>query len=73
MRYGDEKKMKRAMGDVTEMTDSVVDDELKAMAATKAPPAVEDEDEGEGMESGETALTPEEMETLQALLAKMKG
>ena len=67
-RYG--KQFGRAMSDVTSMTDSVVDDELKAMAAKKAP-KVEVEISSEGEEEGEgEELTPDEVERLRALLAK---
>lgn len=73
--YGDEKKFRRAMGDVTDLTDSVVDEELKAMAAAKRPaPKVEVEVEADGEEGGEGAeLTPDEVERLRELLAKQGG
>lgn len=71
--YGDEKKFRKAMGDVTDLTDSVVDEELKAMAAAKRPsPKVEVEVEAGGEEEG-AELTPDEVERLRELLAKQGG
>jgi hypothetical protein len=68
-RYG--KQFGRAMSEVTGMTDSVVDDELKAMAAKKAPKVeVEISSEGEEGEEEGGELTPDEVERLRALLAR---
>ena len=56
----------KAMGRITEMTDSVVDDELRQMAAAKAPPPVASEGEMEEPEPDE--LTPDEVAQLRAML-----
>lgn len=63
------KKFSRAMGDVTALTDSGIDERLNKMAAAKAP-KVEVEVEGEE-EGGE--LTPDEVEKLRNLLSQMEG
>lgn len=66
-------RFRRAMGDVTDLTDSVVDDELKTMAAAKRPaPKVEVEVESNGEEEGDE-LTPDELARLRELLAKQGG
>ena len=59
----------KAVGAITDATDSVMDDELRAMAAAKAPPKVEVEVEGgeEAPEAGE--FTPDEVARLKAMLA----
>lgn len=67
----DPKKMRfqKAMGDVTALTDSGLDERLNKMAAAKAPKVeVEVGEESDGEESGE--LTPDEVERLRALLAQ---
>lgn len=66
------KKFGKAMGDITALTDSGLDERLNAMAAAKAP-KVEVEVEGaEGTpEGGE--FTPDEVEKLKALLAQMEA
>ena len=56
----------KAMGRITEMTDSVVDDELRQMAAAKAPPPVAPE--GDMEESEPDELTPDEVAQLRAML-----
>lgn len=67
------KKFGKAMGDITALTDSGLDERLNAMAAAKAPKVeVEVEGaEGEMPEGGE--FTPDEVEKLKALLAQMEG
>ena len=66
----DPKKFQRAMGDVTALTDSGLDERLNKMAEAKAPKVeVEVEQEGEGAEAGE--LTPDEVEKLREMLAQM--
>jgi hypothetical protein len=66
------KKFGKAMGDITALTDSGLDERLNAMAAAKAP-KVEVEVEGgeEAPEAGE--FTPDEVEKLKALLAQMEA
>lgn len=56
----------KALGRITEMTDSVVDDELRAMAAAKTPPVESSEGEMEEPEADE--LTPDEVAQLRAML-----
>jgi len=61
----------RALGKVTSLTDSVMDERLKEMAAAKQPPPEEMPEGGEGMEAeSEMELTPEELVKLKALLSK---
>ena len=60
-------KLKRALGDITALTDSGLDERLGKMAAAKAP-KVEVEVGEEEPEGGE--LTPDEVERLRALLAQ---
>jgi hypothetical protein len=60
--------MKKALGDLTAMTDSPLDERLDALVKAKQP-AVEVEVKGEeGAEPDE--LTPDEVEKLRALLAQ---
>jgi hypothetical protein len=65
----DPNKMKRALGDITALTDSGLDERLGKMAAAKAP-KVEVEIEGEEGAPEEGELTPDEVERLRALLAQ---
>ena len=66
------KKFSKAMGDITALTDSGLDERLNAMAAAKAPKVeVEVESGEEAPEGGE--FTPDEVERLKALLAQMEG
>ena len=66
------KKFGKAMGDITALTDSGLDERLNAMAAAKAPKVeVEVEGDEEAPEAGE--FTPDEVEKLKALLAQMEG
>ena len=66
------KKFGKAMGDITALTDSGLDERLNAMAAAKAP-KVEVEVEGTEGEMPEGEFTPDEVEKLKALLAQMEG
>lgn len=63
----------KALGKVTSLTDSVMDDRLREMAAAKQPPPDDTaaHESGEGMEAeAEVELTPEELLKLKALLSK---
>lgn len=65
-------KFGKAMGDITALTDSGLDERLNAMAAAKAPKVVEAEvEEADGAETGE--LSPDEVEKLRVLLAQMEA
>jgi hypothetical protein len=63
----------KAMGDITALTDSGLDERLNAMAAAKAPKVEVEVDGGEGMESEAGEFTPDEVEKLKALLAQMEA
>lgn len=61
--------LKKALGDITALTDGGLDARLDEVMAKKQPPVEEAvEGEVEGMEPGE--LTPDEVEKLRALLAQ---
>lgn len=66
------KRFQKAMGDVTALTDSGLDERLNEMAAAKAPKVEVEvgESEGEDGESEGGELTPDEVERLRALLAQ---
>lgn len=65
--------LKKALGDITALTDGGLDARLDEVMAKKAPPEAEEpSSENEmGEESGE--LTPDEVEKLRALLAQNGG
>ena len=67
------KHLKKALGEITSLTDSGMDESINAVAAKKAaaeaPPVVE----GEEMVEEEAELRPDEVEELRALLAQMGG
>lgn len=63
---------KAATRKVQGLTDSVLDDELRELAASKAPPEEEAEAPSGESEMGEDEdeLSPEKLEMLKALLSK---
>jgi len=67
------KKFGKAMGSITALTDSGLDERLNAMAAAKAPKVEVEVDGGEGMESEAGEFTPDEVEKLKTLLAQMEA
>lgn len=66
--------MKKALGEITSLTDSSMDDTINAIAAKKAAAAKPPEAEAEeSMEEEGAELRPDEVEKLRQLLAQMGG
>jgi hypothetical protein len=65
--------LKKALGDITALTDGGLDARLDEVMAKKAPPEAEEPSSVSEMGDEPGELTPDEVEKLRALLAQNGG